>query len=114
MAIVVFLCEFCRFYWIVLMLISFYFAVSLMWDTYLKWLDSPVILGFDETLVPVSKIPFPTITICPEIKMNRDEEFDFTKVAEKIEAEIEEYESFKNSANLTDEEYVNGLKLLNN
>ncbi|TMW39267.1 hypothetical protein DOY81_015652, partial [Sarcophaga bullata] len=57
--------------------------MSLMWDTYLKWLDSPVILGFDETLVPVHKIPFPTVTICPEIKMEA-ETFDFTNVSRQI------------------------------
>ncbi|TMW40777.1 hypothetical protein DOY81_014142 [Sarcophaga bullata] len=61
-----------KLYWIILMLISFYYAMSLMWDTYLKWLDSPVLLGFDETLVPVHKIPFPTVTICPEIKMEAE------------------------------------------
>ncbi|XP_061397734.1 pickpocket protein 28-like [Musca vetustissima] len=93
-----------KFFWIVQILISLYFSGTLIWNTYVKWLDSPVILGFDETLVPVSKIPFPTVTICPEIKMTRDEDFDFTKVAEKIQSEIEEYESFKNAGNLTDEE----------
>lgn len=94
-----------RFYWIVLMLISFYFAVSLMWDTYLKWLDSPVILGFDETLVPVSKIPFPTLTICPEIKMEAGK-FNFSSVAKDILSEIEENQSFQYTGNLTDEELV--------
>ncbi|XP_013104771.1 pickpocket protein 28 isoform X1 [Stomoxys calcitrans] len=92
-----------KFFWVILMVISFYYAVSLMWDTYLKWLDSPVILGFDETLVPVSSIPFPTITICPEIKMERDR-FDFTNVANQIWTEIEENDSFTNSGNVTEEE----------
>ncbi|KAM7342301.1 pickpocket protein 28-like [Cochliomyia hominivorax] len=92
-----------KLYWIVLMLISFYFAVSLMWDTYLKWLDSPVILGFDETLVPVHKIPFPTITICPEIKMDTTT-FDFTNVSRQIWSEIEETKKFENLVNLSEEE----------
>ncbi|KAI8118089.1 Pickpocket protein 28 [Lucilia cuprina] len=92
-----------KLYWIVLMLISFYFAISLMWDTYLKWLDSPVILGFDETLVPINKIPFPTITICPEIKMDTTT-FDFTNVSQQIWSEIEQNNKFENLFNLTDEE----------
>lgn len=85
------------------MLISFYFAISLMWDTYLKWLDSPVILGFDETLVPVHKIPFPTITICPEIKMDTTT-FNFYNVSQQILSEIEEFNKFENIGNLTEEE----------
>ncbi|XP_013104729.2 pickpocket protein 28-like [Stomoxys calcitrans] len=95
-----------KFFWMILMVASLYYAVALMWDTYWKWQDSPVILGFDETLVPVSSIPFPTITICPEIKREK-EKFDFTSVANQIWAEIEETENFQNSGNLTDEEIQN-------
>lgn len=87
------------------MFISLYFAVTLMWSTYIKWLDSPVIVGFDETLVPSNTIPFPTITICPEIKMETDT-FDFTNVSKSIWSEIKEYKTFQNMGNLTDEEYV--------
>ena len=85
------------------MLISFYYAVSLMWDTYLKWLDSPVILGFDETLVPVHKIPFPTVTLCPEIKVEA-KTFDFTNISRQIWSQAGKAESFENFANLTEEE----------
>ncbi|XP_068140890.1 pickpocket protein 28 [Drosophila tropicalis] len=78
-----------KLYWLVFTCISVYFAISLIWDTYLKWQDSPVILGFDETLVPVHQIPFPTITICPEIKMERNM-FDFTNVSRLM------WENYKN------------------
>lgn len=74
---------------------SVYFAVSLIWATYLKWQDSPVILGFDETLVPVHKIPFPTITICPEIKMERNV-FDYVNVSQMIWENIQEKRDFSN------------------
>ncbi|KAL7737995.1 hypothetical protein ACLKA6_006353 [Drosophila palustris] len=72
-----------KLYWLVLTCTSVYFAVSLIWATYLKWQDSPVILGFDETLVPVHKIPFPTITICPEIKVERNV-FDYANISQQI------------------------------
>ncbi|XP_017835475.1 pickpocket protein 28 [Drosophila busckii] len=72
-----------KLYWLILTCTSVYFAVSLIWATYLKWQDSPVILGFDETLVPVHKIPFPTITICPEIKMERNV-FDYANISDEI------------------------------
>jgi len=82
-----------------------YFAVSLIWDTYLKWQDSPVILGFDETLVPVHKIPFPTITICPEIKMERNV-FDYTNVSRQL---WDEYKQNSNVSDLEDEELSMGV-----
>lgn len=74
-----------------------------MWDTYLKWLDSPVILGFDETLVPIHKIPFPTVTVCPEIKMEANN-FDFSNVSAEIWSEIQKTKQFVNSANLSEEQ----------
>uniref|UniRef100_A0A1B0AF41 Uncharacterized protein n=1 Tax=Glossina pallidipes TaxID=7398 RepID=A0A1B0AF41_GLOPL len=94
-----------KIYWIVLMLISLYFATSLIRESYLKWMDSPVIVGFDETLVPVHKIPFPTITICPEIKMET-EVFDFANISQLIWSEIQNYQQFENLSNITDEEFV--------
>ncbi|KAH8296948.1 hypothetical protein KR044_001339 [Drosophila immigrans] len=82
-----------KLYWLVLTCTSVYFAVSLIWATYLKWQDSPVILGFDETLVPVHKIPFPTITICPEIKMERNI-FDYANVSRRIWDKYQQNEDF--------------------
>ncbi|TDG51035.1 hypothetical protein AWZ03_002690 [Drosophila navojoa] len=82
-----------KLYWLVLTCTSMYFAASLIWATYLKWQDSPVILGFDETLVPVHKIPFPTITICPEIKMERNV-FDYANISQKIWQEFKEGNEF--------------------
>ncbi|KAH8403942.1 hypothetical protein KR215_006867 [Drosophila sulfurigaster] len=82
-----------KLYWLVLTCTSVYFAVSLIWATYLKWQDSPVILGFDETLVPVHKIPFPTITICPEIKMERNV-FDYANVSRLIWDKYQQNEDF--------------------
>uniref|UniRef100_A0A034WTB9 Sodium channel protein Nach n=1 Tax=Bactrocera dorsalis TaxID=27457 RepID=A0A034WTB9_BACDO len=90
-----------KLYWFVVLVISVYFAISLIWATYLKWQDTPVILGFDETLVPVHKIPFPTITICPEIKMERNV-FDFTNVSSRILEEIQKYGSFQNYEDLSE------------
>ena len=40
-------------------------------QTYDKWEKSPVILTFDEKPIPISSIPFPAVTICPEVKFSR-------------------------------------------
>ncbi|XP_061393669.1 pickpocket protein 28-like [Musca vetustissima] len=37
-------------------------------QVYHKWNDTPVIVSFSERSIPVSDIPFPAITICPEIR----------------------------------------------
>ncbi|XP_004533537.1 pickpocket protein 28 [Ceratitis capitata] len=100
-----------KLYWFVVLIISVYFAISLIWATYLKWQDTPVILGFDETLVPVHKIPFPTITICPEIKMERNV-FDFPNISSRILEEIQKYGRFKNNENLNDEELARFMSTL--
>lgn len=50
--------------------------------------------------MPVHKIPFPTITICPEIKMERNV-FDYTNVSRQL---WEEYKQNGNISDLDDEE----------
>ncbi|XP_030387047.1 pickpocket protein 28 [Scaptodrosophila lebanonensis] len=92
-----------KLYWLVLTCTSVYFAVSLIWDTYLKWQDSPVILGFDETLVPVHRIPFPTITICPEIKMERNV-FDYRNISRQILADFKQNQQFLNVDSIEEED----------
>ncbi|CAO1382707.1 unnamed protein product [Diamesa hyperborea] len=39
--------------------------------SYKKWDDTPIIVSFDEESTPVWKIPFPAVTICPEIMFKR-------------------------------------------
>ncbi|XP_037826366.1 pickpocket protein 28-like [Lucilia sericata] len=93
-----------KLYWIIFTVISLYLAISYMWETYIKWLDTPTILGFDETLVKIHKIPFPTVTICPENKRDITK-FDFSDVSEFIWSEIEQHKKFPDKEVLT-EEYV--------
>lgn len=37
-----------------------------------KWNESSVLIGFPEKDETIATIPFPTVTICPEIKANYD------------------------------------------
>lgn len=58
--------------------------------------------------MPVHKIPFPTITICPEIKMERNV-FDYTNVSRQL---WEEYKQNGNISDLDDEELsISGYSL---
>ncbi|KAH8240930.1 hypothetical protein KR026_008316 [Drosophila bipectinata] len=82
-------------YWLFFTCVSVFFAFALIRSAYFKWKYSPVILGFDETLVPVHKIPFPTITVCPEIKLN-------PFVIEAFLEFSEDYKTHGNISNLND------------
>lgn len=39
-------------------------------ETFLKWRDNPVIIGFENVPTEIWEIPFPAITICPEDKVH--------------------------------------------
>lgn len=43
----------------------------LITNTYNKWDDSPVIVTFSEKMISTRDIPFPAVTICPEIKSSK-------------------------------------------
>lgn len=55
-------------------------------------MKTPVIVSFAETGTPVFDVPFPAITICPEIK-SRKEVFNFGAVYEELSLNV----SIKNS-----------------
>lgn len=48
-----------------------------------KWRSSPILVSFDEKLTPITEIPFPAITICPEMKSDA-QLFNFTAVFHSI------------------------------
>lgn len=82
------------------MVVSVYLSAYFTWDTYLRWLETPVTMGFDEALVPINKIPFPTITICPEIKTDINL-LDFGTISKQFWLEIEKNNKFENFTTLT-------------
>lgn len=45
-----------------------YLCVALILSAFNKWTTSPVIVTFATTETPIWKIPFPAVTICPEVK----------------------------------------------
>ncbi|XP_073819625.1 pickpocket protein 28-like [Musca autumnalis] len=55
-------------FWLTIFAISFYCCSETITKIYQKWNDTPVIVTFSEHSTPVSDIPFPAITICPEIR----------------------------------------------
>ena len=51
--------------------------------TYMKWQNSPVIVSLDDKPTSVHNIPFPAVTICPEIKVKRSS-LDFQMFLQNI------------------------------
>lgn len=75
-----------------------YGCASLIINVYNKWEQSPVIVSFAEKSTPVSQIPFPAVTICPETKV-------YTSMLNFTNAFHEMVNAGEPPFNLTDEEY---------
>ncbi|XP_017770444.1 PREDICTED: pickpocket protein 28-like [Nicrophorus vespilloides] len=63
--------------WTTIFAISLFLCIELILKTYQKWDNSPVIVSFAQSPTPVWQIPFPAVTICPEMKM-RQRVFNYT------------------------------------
>ncbi|XP_062715918.1 pickpocket protein 28-like [Aedes albopictus] len=59
-------CE--KFFWITVFALSVCSGALQIRKVYDKWVQTPVIVSFDEKFTPVWQIPFPAVTICPEAK----------------------------------------------
>lgn len=68
----------------------------------MKWYEKPVIMILSEKEKPISMIPFPTVTICPQTKLYKNK-LDLTNL----------YGVWMNAPeNLSDIEYENKIKFL--
>lgn len=57
-----------RCWWLIAIGLSVWFCGSSIRNIWIKWRDNPVTMSLTETLLPIPTVPFPTVTICPEIK----------------------------------------------
>ncbi|KAF2903800.1 hypothetical protein ILUMI_02377 [Ignelater luminosus] len=77
-----------KIWWFVVISLSLCGCISLITQTYHKWVASPVIVSFATSQTPISDIPFPAITICSDIKSS-GRLFKFGNVHQKIKHGIE-------------------------
>ncbi|KFB52628.1 AGAP010967-PA-like protein [Anopheles sinensis] len=63
-------CE--RFWWIIVFLLSMSGCGTMIFKTYIKWNEAPIIVSFSEKTTPVWEIQFPAVTICPETKVQAE------------------------------------------
>ncbi|CAH1647309.1 unnamed protein product [Spodoptera littoralis] len=65
--------------WLIMFLASMFMCLFLISKVWLKWQTSPVIVTVSEQLVPVSMVPFPSVTVCPQSKC-KVSVYNFTKM----------------------------------
>ncbi|KAG8316272.1 hypothetical protein J6590_055895, partial [Homalodisca vitripennis] len=61
-----------RFIWIAVLLLSLFVSSKYIGDAYKKWQGSPVLLSFNDSLTPISLIPFPAVTFCPARRVSTE------------------------------------------
>ncbi|XP_026755450.2 pickpocket protein 28-like isoform X2 [Galleria mellonella] len=69
--------SFKRLFWVIIFLLSATLCIMLINKVWTKYQNSPVIVSFSEKYVPVEKVPFPSITLCPNVKINP--KYNFTE-----------------------------------
>ncbi|XP_069695435.1 pickpocket protein 28-like isoform X2 [Periplaneta americana] len=58
-----------RLFWLLSFFISLIAVTYFIVQVWIKWNTNPVLVTFSEVATPVWEIPFPAITICPEVKV---------------------------------------------
>lgn len=72
-----------RIWWAFAIIVSLIFCIYLIRSAYRRWDEHPILMSFATTPTSVWEVPFPAITICPEVKAQK-ELFNFTKTIEKL------------------------------
>lgn len=72
-----------RLWWFIAVMSSIAVCSILVYQTWLKWQNTPVIVTFSEESTPVYDIPFPTVTICTDIKMKQTR-LNYTDIWHKL------------------------------
>lgn len=71
-----------KIFWIATFTGSIILCSFLIKNVYVKWKTSPVIVTFNERLVSVGEVPFPSVTICSQVK-SKATVYNFSKELEK-------------------------------
>ncbi|XP_037296672.1 pickpocket protein 28-like [Manduca sexta] len=82
-----------KMFWLILFLVSMGVCLYQIRNVWIKWDSSPVIVSINERLVPVSEVPFPSITICPQRKISKH--YDYAKQKQKMYGNISEMTDYQ-------------------
>ncbi|XP_075972067.1 pickpocket protein 28-like [Anticarsia gemmatalis] len=67
-----------KIFWLITFVASVCICCYQIHKVFIKWKSSPVIVTVSEQLVPVGKVPFPSVTICPQSKI-RPQVYNYTE-----------------------------------
>ncbi|CAH0703077.1 unnamed protein product [Spodoptera exigua] len=98
--------------WLIMFLASMCMCLFLISKVWFKWQTSPVIVTVSEQLVPVSMVPFPSVTICPQSKC-KVSVYNFTDMNVNLDQIVPVYLHNTSSLNETlqrDYVYLNSSK----
>ena len=84
-----------RFFWLLAICTSIWLCGSSIQDMWHRWNQNPVQISFTEKDLPISSIPFPSVTLCPETKAKHD----------KLDVDSALYDLRKSMTNFSDEKY---------
>lgn len=85
----------CRIWWAIACLLSLVYCCTLIWQTWQKWNQFPVLVTFAEKSTHIDQIPFPAITICPSTKIKQSL-FNYTNA----------YTQYRNDNPMPDAKYI--------
>lgn len=71
-----------RIWWCLIFVICFTGCSVMIYKIYEKYETSPVIVSFATKETPIYKIPFPAVTLCPEVKSDK-EKFNLDQIFQK-------------------------------
>lgn len=66
-------------FWAIVLGLSVWTCGSMIRDIWIKWRDYPTTMSLTEEPLPISTIPFPTVTVCPRVKTLK-EKLDLTSL----------------------------------
>lgn len=93
-----------RLWWLVAISVSVWLCGASIRDMWIKWHENPVTMSFTEKYLPISSVPFPTVTVCSETKVKNS----------KLNVDAAYYAMRMSKANMSDEGYENNKNLIKN
>ncbi|XP_045477003.1 pickpocket protein 28-like isoform X1 [Harmonia axyridis] len=74
-----------RLWWILVLASCIGGCIYMISEIYNKWAESPVLVSLATRDTPITEIPFPAITVCPEAKL-KGSCFNYTRTLEAVKA----------------------------
>lgn len=95
-----------KIFWATVLTISGIIFANCLYNHYERWSDSAIFINVAENAQPIWNIPFPAVTICPEIK-TKTSMFNFTQIYNEISSNGGVFNNMSNEqyANITTQFY---------